>query len=439
MRIIAPSSLLLLAIAGCAISETDLASAFPVDVPDDATDPEPGADDPDVDAPSAAVPDELPLDDTGGAVPAGPLTLAELMAGDLLLTELMIAPTDCAEAQAEYIEIHNLAGAEVDLFGLELTDRDGSFTLEQHIVLGVDSWTLATRAASTGQRCYGLQSRFSYEGIELGNEGDELGLYAGDLALDVVSWSAAHVAPGAAWSLDVDILDAVQNDDRASWCAARPLLAGATGDRGTAGSPNDACETEVLLPDPPAIDTDPPVADSGTFQTDWDTGLVDPEPLVLISEVAHQQSPELSYVELYNPGPGTVSLGAYRLLRYTNGSPGPSDDRALPAVTLQPGHAFVVSREEQAARQAYETQYGPADMWDDVALVTGDDALILVRGSMVVDALGQAGIDGSGLPWEYTGSVAKRRVAVSMPTASWSAAEWIIIAGSAGASPGARF
>lgn len=180
----------------------------------------------------------------------------------------------------------------------------------------------------------------------------------------------------------------------------------------------------------PGVDTDEPV-DTGPIVVD------DPclGSRILISEVVdHAVLGALKYVELLNVGAVSAPLGGVRLLKWTNGSP-VAEEVVLPDVLLDPGVPWVVTSLDGVAEYSFLTG-APPDASSSVVTGNGDDAYALVDDFGTLDMYGEAGIDGSGLAWDYTDSVAARRASVDCGQTLWLSDEWAIDPGAVTASPG---
>ena len=107
-------------------------------------------------------------------------------------------------------------------------------------------------------------------------------------------------------------------------------------------------------------------------------------------------------IEIYN---GTLSnldlaAGNYVLQQYNNGTTTPSVSISLSG-ELQPGTCLVV------ARPGFPTNYAPDEAITDVPLLltnknltfNGDDVVVLLRGSTVLDRVGQVGANAVGATW----------------------------------------
>lgn len=102
-------------------------------------------------------------------------------------------------------------------------------------------------------------------------------------------------------------------------------------------------------------------------------------------------------IEIFNGTEDSVSLGAYALLRYSNGSTVPFSI-ALPSINLAPGAAHVL-----VYSLADPSLLAYADQTDANLNFNGNDALVLVfGGSTVVDSFGRVGED-PGTAWTCTG------------------------------------
>ena len=102
-------------------------------------------------------------------------------------------------------------------------------------------------------------------------------------------------------------------------------------------------------------------------------------------------------VEIYNGTGATVDLSAYTLELYSNGSASPSQSTAL-AGTLAEGDVYVLSHGSAGAEIAAVTD----QVSSAVINFNGDDALVLRKNGVVIDAIGRVGEDpgsqwGSGL------------------------------------------
>ncbi len=120
-------------------------------------------------------------------------------------------------------------------------------------------------------------------------------------------------------------------------------------------------------------------------------------------------------VELSNLGSDLVDLSQYRLALYANGKPiseSPTNSLALQG-TLAPGATLVLANPSANAEILAKTTQTSGNL-----VFNGDDALVLYRGSEIIDSFGQVGVD-PGTAW-VSGSVStldmtlRRKATVTM-------------------------
>ncbi|WP_265436697.1 ExeM/NucH family extracellular endonuclease [Aeromonas media] len=100
-------------------------------------------------------------------------------------------------------------------------------------------------------------------------------------------------------------------------------------------------------------------------------------------------------VELSNLGSDAVDLSQYRLALYANGKPltdAPTNSLALQG-TLAPGASLVLANPSANAEILVKANQTSGNL-----VFNGDDALVLYRGSEIVDSVGQVGVD-PGTAW----------------------------------------
>lgn len=110
-------------------------------------------------------------------------------------------------------------------------------------------------------------------------------------------------------------------------------------------------------------------------------------------------------LEIYNPTSTAINLVDYKLYRYNNGSPIPSDS-LFPVGIIVPGDVFVMGNPTAVA-----SILAVSDTLHTITFFNGDDAISLVKISTntVLDVIGQIGVDpgvnwvvGSGATSEFT-------------------------------------
>jgi len=147
--------------------------------------------------------------------------------GDLMFTELMIAPTGGADRQ--WFEVRNLTSRPIDLQGFRLRSSGGSHVIQGSLVVAPGGF--ANFAASS---LAGIGASYHYgTGMPLGATSDRLELIAGTAVIASVDWGIDWTIPqGRTLSLDPSF-HMQGNDNRRifnQWCDGGP-----SGSPGTLG------------------------------------------------------------------------------------------------------------------------------------------------------------------------------------------------------------
>jgi hypothetical protein len=175
-------------------------------------------------------------------VTGGGFTVADLLPGDLVVTEIMQNPLLVADGTGEWFEVWNASGLDVDLAGLVVSDLGtDTFTVAGSWVLPADGVVVFGASADPAANG-GVPVDYVWSGFTLGNGDDEVVLSWGGVTFDVVAYDGGPGFPdpnGASMTLDPASTDAAANDDAANWCEASSAYG--LGDRGTPGAANDAC------------------------------------------------------------------------------------------------------------------------------------------------------------------------------------------------------
>ncbi len=165
----------------------------------------------------------------------------DLSAGDLVVTELMANPTDCSDANGEWIEVHNATDGTVNLAGLVVRDasgREGAVSHEAALAPG----GYAVLGKGDAQSFCGPVLDGSYGGaVTLNNGGDQVELLVDGQAVAVsVAWTDSE--PGVSWALPVSAYDAPTDAD---WVLSTEAIPG-THELGTPGEASGEVEAAVL-------------------------------------------------------------------------------------------------------------------------------------------------------------------------------------------------
>lgn len=185
----------------------------------------------------------LALAGCGGGDTTSGGSCSGLIAGDLVISEIMAAPrTD----EAEWFEIYNASGTDLDLAGLTLLSRKVDGTAEKrHVVselmVSANRYVVVGDAFSTTLPAY---VNYGY-GKALGalvNSGGQLALKCGDVVVDEVTYAAQTT--GESWSLSGGVApDYLRNDDQLQWCdATSEFISTEPTSLGTPGDANDTCQ-----------------------------------------------------------------------------------------------------------------------------------------------------------------------------------------------------
>ena len=179
------------------------------------------------------------------------------------------------------------------------------------------------------------------------------------------------------------------------------------------------------------------VSTEADFQSSGNGGL-------FISEVADPyDAANAKFVELYNASGAPIDFGTstWYIWRQANGG---SWGNVQLSGTIAAGEAFVVAY----SQTTYENTFGEAaDQYSGIISGNGNDGYFLVQGGdamtmgTVVDAYGVIDQDGTGYAWAYLDKNAVRNADVAEPSATWTASEWALPAGTANAAemtPGAH-
>lgn len=173
------------------------------------------------------------------------LSVEELKAGDLVITEVMYDPT-CANDDCEWFEVLNKTPYKVDLNGLVVQDsaQDPMKQGKIGVTAVVPSGGYAVLGFQSLQTWPYPNPPLAFYGANpaLGNGGDQVFIKSSKVTIDgIPSWTdKGALDNGVSWKLDPTKLDAALNDDAANWCYSTQNFWMA--EKGTPGAPNEqAC------------------------------------------------------------------------------------------------------------------------------------------------------------------------------------------------------
>lgn len=124
-------------------------------------------------------------------------------------------------------------------------------------------------------------------------------------------------------------------------------------------------------------------------------------------------------LELYNPSASEAAdLSEYTIKTYNNGSSVPNHELDLSG-SLAPGEVYTIVNPS-----AVPALTGLADILDDVTLFNGNDATTLERNGVVVDVLGEVGINPGSEGWPVNGITMLHNTLVRLPEVTSGSADW---------------
>jgi len=170
-------------------------------------------------------------------------TLSDLIAGDLVITEVMINPDAVSDSRGEWFEITNVSSTEFDLDGLSIISAgDSGDTINTCLAIAPGAHLLFARNGNSDDNG-GLDEDFDYSSISFNNNwNDDLKISAGSTTIDKVTWTKSQrqaLDDGNAGALHPNNQNATDNDMSTVWCAAASPYG--EGDNGSPGTLNDIC------------------------------------------------------------------------------------------------------------------------------------------------------------------------------------------------------
>ena len=176
-----------------------------------------------------------------------------LVAGDLVITEIMYDPDAVGDGEGEYFEVYNGTGHTVNLAGLVVADDTAFgaadiFVVEEDLVAAVgDRLVFGVSADTTINGGITVDYDFPGGGVNFNNAADDLYLGiphgAGYTTIDSVSYdelASWPIAKGFSIELKDTQLTATANDSASNWCLATSV-AGSTTDMGSPGAVSSGC------------------------------------------------------------------------------------------------------------------------------------------------------------------------------------------------------
>ena len=174
-------------------------------------------------------------------------------AGEIVITELLYDPHfELLDDTAEWFELHNPTGSDLDLTGCTVAEDGGMSNVIDGLVIEAGGYAVFARS-ETNNGGITPDALFTFA---LGNGGDTLSLTCEGTLIDSVRYDDGATFPDArAYSLSLDpgSIDATANDDAANWCLAQDIFhVGTTAGQdnyGTPGAANPACPIPDVVVD----------------------------------------------------------------------------------------------------------------------------------------------------------------------------------------------
>ncbi|MEE2789547.1 MAG: hypothetical protein VX589_19570 [Myxococcota bacterium] len=178
------------------------------------------------------------------------------LAGDVVMTELLVKPMARPEIVGEWIEVFNRTDDAIELDRCFLVDG----TIENRLAdVRIEPQSYAVFGRSADEQKNGGVAMVGTFTFALSNQGDTVALRCGETIIDEVDYGALdalNAQPGASMALNPNRLAVGDAGDGPIWCNGTRRFGGAAGDFGTPGLPNDpcgVCNPNPCANPPPAI------------------------------------------------------------------------------------------------------------------------------------------------------------------------------------------
>ena len=214
------------------------------EVDDDCDDSDAGINPDETDIPQDGIDQDCDGDDA-------PYTVADLVEGDLIISEFMQNPAKVDDSLGEWFEVYNNSGGTLDLDGLYVAD-DGSDSFTVSGALLVDAGDYVVFGNNSDSKTNGgVTVDYSYgTSMALANGDDEIVLADSSklgTIYDEIAYDDGATFPdgsGASAQLNDDTWDAGDNDDGSNWCLGTASYG--DGDLGTPGADNAVCKAATF-------------------------------------------------------------------------------------------------------------------------------------------------------------------------------------------------
>jgi len=179
-----------------------------------------------------------------------PYTLADLIEGDLIITEIQSDPDTVDNAMGQWFEVYNHSGGRLVLDGLYVTDEgEGGFSVGGALEVDADDYVVLGNNSDTATNG-GVPMDYGYgSAMPLGAGTSRIVLADGtDMSrvFDEVAYGEGTdipQQPGVSAQLSDRTWGAIDNDDAKNWCPSTSSYG--DGDLGSPGSDNAICPYNV--------------------------------------------------------------------------------------------------------------------------------------------------------------------------------------------------
>ncbi len=164
-------------------------------------------------------------------------------AGDLIVSELMVAPAAVEDGLGEWLELYNTSGGDIDIINWALESDDGHGVVVGSSLVVPAGGRVVLGASADVDVNGGAAVDYAYDhgSFGLADEGDDLRLMLGELEVFGLAYDATWaLEPGASISLDAALHSAEVAADAVSWCPG--MVPFGAGDLGTPGAVNGSCD-----------------------------------------------------------------------------------------------------------------------------------------------------------------------------------------------------
>ncbi len=282
-------------------------------------------------------------------------------ADQLVITEIFYDYDDgttSSDRDREWFEIHNPSATETyNLIGCELFDASNTALVTDDVPIGPGAYVVIGDFASEASPLADLP-------FSLNNGGDTVGIRCSGVVVDQVDYDdTGDWADAAGVSLQLSRgLGSADNDFGNNWCATDAAVAtyGTGGQGGTPGAENSLCPSTVIFSE-------------------------------YLEGSRNNKALEVSVI-----AGAAIALPGCEIRRYNNGATTPSGTYTFDgAGTLARREAFTVCNPGA-------TFAASCDATDSITFFNGDDALELYCDGVLVDSIGQVGVD-PGTAWSAGG------------------------------------